>query len=641
MNCSILFASNKLEKHGYIVEFLKKNGHPKTDTVSNGEEVLKYLNDHTPDFAIFDTDTPILDGFHLCKLMKSSLYEHCKEVPVILISDSPRSNLVSQLAISVGAYSILQTPFTLEEILILIQKKLNPNKITKEKAKEFKFKIKMMVAAGNPDTSQMLGNHIKEKGYDVLTASNENETLQLLQTEKPAIIFLDIDLQVSSISTLPKRIKEVVPEIFITILTPHGSEKNAIELIKAGANDYVIKPSDTGMVPEAFNETLKKYNLNLIDGHLYEEELKLHAMIDGIMDGIILVDKNRRINLVNRAGNEMLNFLVLRRTDDGTLIKINDINVKDIYHELFTKKQNSVSYEINIQKENEKHFVLIASSVNQFANENIHIDGDRRKRNRVAKVFEGENIGVVIVLRDVTREYQLRNQIVKSERLFAVSNLVAGAAHELNNPLAGIQLCSELVLNDSSISEKATKYLTRIQKETEQIQDVVKSLLTFTGNYTLSKEQLNVNEIIEEIIKQKTYQFDHTNIKTIILLGDVLPFVYVDKHQIRRVLLNIIENACAAMEGLDHEKCLTIKTEAGNNMVKIEISDTGHGIPKENISKIFEPFFTKRSNKKKKGTGLGLSIASSIIQQHNGRIYLKNTPQDGATFVIELPATQI
>jgi len=129
MNCSILFASNKLEKHGYIVEFLKKNGHPKTDTVSNGEEVLKYLNDHTHDFAIFDTDTPILDGFHLCKLMKSSLYEHCKEVPVILISDSPRSNLVSQLAISVGAYSILQTPFTLEEILILIQKKLNPNKI--------------------------------------------------------------------------------------------------------------------------------------------------------------------------------------------------------------------------------------------------------------------------------------------------------------------------------------------------------------------------------------------------------------------------------------------------------------------------------------------------------------------------------
>lgn len=221
-----------------------------------------------------------------------------------------------------------------------------------------------------------------------------------------------------------------------------------------------------------------------------------------------------------------------------------------------------------------------------------------------------------------------------------MSNLVAGAAHELNNPLAGIQLCTELVLNDPATSEKSLKYLQRIQKETEQIQDVVKSLLTFTGNYTLSKEQININEIIEVIIKQKIYQFDHANIKIIILPGDVLPFVFVDKYQIRRVLLNIIENACAAMEVSAYDKCLTIKTEAQNNVVKTYISDTGPGIPKENLSKIFEPFYTNRANKKKKGTGLGLSIAHSIIKQHNGKIYVQSEVGKGTTFVIELPAME-
>jgi signal transduction histidine kinase len=251
--------------------------------------------------------------------------------------------------------------------------------------------------------------------------------------------------------------------------------------------------------------------------------------------------------------------------------------------------------------------------------------------------FTGENTGFVIVIRDVTREYQLQYQVIKSERLYAVSNLVAGAAHELNNPLAGIQLCTELVFNEPSISEKTRKYLTRIQKETEQIQGVVKSLLTFTGNYTLAKEQINMNEILEEIINQKAYQFDYANIKLIKLLDEKISHAFVDKHQIRRVFLNIIENACASMEESKSEKCLTIQTEGYKEVVKVFISDTGPGIPKEYLSRIFEPFFTTKDYKKNKGTGLGLSIAHSIIHQHNGNIYAKSELGTGATFVIELP----
>ena len=635
MNGTLLFASNRLDKYEHIICFLKQHGFVNIITASNGEDALKHLNTQPPDFVFLDTDLPILDGFQLCKLMKSSLLANCNNVPVILVTDSQKNCMVSLLANCVGAYLSIHPSFALEDLLYLLQNKSEstPTNITVNR-------IKVLIACSDQSFTQMLKKYLLGESYDVIIAVNGQDALHQLENEKLSIMFLYDHLPESDVSEIIRKSKESVPEIFITIIVPQGSERRAIELMKAGANDYIIKPADEKTIPATFADTLIKYHLNLCNHRLDVEDLKLHSLIDGIVDGIVFMDMHGKINTVNKAANAILSQLDMVRDSDGSIMRINTIDIKDIYRELFEKKQLSVSYEITIDGGVEKHFNVIASSVNQFIDENIHIIGDRRKRKRLTRAFIGNNIGIVIVLRDVTREHQLTNQVVQSERLFAVSNLVAGAAHELNNPLAGIQLCTELVLNDPATSEKALKYLQRIQKETEQIQDVVKSLLTFTGNYTLSKEQININEIIEVIIKQKTYQFDHAKIKTIILPGDVLPFVFVDKYQIRRVLLNIIENACAAMEVSAYDKCLTIKTEAQNNVVKTTISDTGPGIPKENLSKIFEPFYTNRANKKKKGTGLGLSIAQSIIKQHNGKIYVQSEVGKGARFVIELPAME-
>lgn len=184
-----------------------------------------------------------------------------------------------------------------------------------------------------------------------------------------------------------------------------------------------------------------------------EIELKLHSMVEGMIDGVILMDMHGKISLMNRAGKEMLKYLEINRADDDSLRNFHKVRVEEIYDELFIKKQRYVSFEIDTKGDNKKHFIVIASPVSGTA---------------------GKKTSVVVVLRDVTREYQLQDQVIKSERLHAVTNLVAGAAHELNNPLAGIQLCTDLVLNDASISEKAKKYLNRIQKEAEQIQSVIK-----------------------------------------------------------------------------------------------------------------------------------------------------------------------
>lgn len=618
MNSKILFATEKLEKYGDIVGYLGKNGFPNVLVAVNGDEVLKLLDVHVPDFAILDANLPILDGFQLCKIMKSPAFKQYENIPVILLSETYKTYMASQLAKSVGAYNILHVPFAMEDLLLLIRTELLPERIPPDTDRSLKYKAKIMIANDDPEVVRKFEHYMGTEGYEVFVEQNGERVIHRLEIERPRILFLDCNMPKLNGLEVIKWIKGNIPETIVVVMADRGSEFMAIELLKAGANDYIMQPFDIKSVSAICEDSFKKYDMNLINKRLDEIVSRLHSMVEGMVDGVILMDTHGKTTLVNRAGSEMLKYLDINRTDDGAMMSLNNISIKEIYHEIFMKKQRYVSFEIHTKGDNEKHFVVIASPLNGVAE---------------------EKTGVILVIRDVTREYQLRDQVIKSERLCAVSNLVAGAAHELNNPLAGIQLCTDLVLNDPSISEKAKKYLNRVQKEAEQIQGVIKSLLTLTGNYTLSKEQVNTNEIIEEIIAQKVNQFDYANIKVIKLLDEKLPLVFVDKHQMRRVFLNIVENACISMAEVKNEKRLTIRTEGHKDTVKIMISDTGPGIHEEYLTKIFEPFFAVKNSKHTKGTGLGLSIARSIVHQHSGRIYAESKLGAGATFVIELPVT--
>lgn len=618
MNTKILFATDKVEKYGNVFGYLEKKGFFGVIIATDGNEVLKHLNDHVPDFAVLDVNLPVLDGFQLCKIMKSAAFKQCETIPVVLLSETYRTYMASQLAKSVGAYGILHAPFATEDLLLLIHNKLLPERVPADKARSLKYKAKVMIVNDDSDVVKKFEQYMSPEGYEVFVEEDAGGVIRTLEIERPRILFLDCNMPKINGPEILKWIKESIPETIVIVMADRGSEFLAIELMKAGANDYIISPFDIKSVSAICEDSFKKYDMNLTIKRLDEIELKLHSMVEGMVDGVILMDTHGKATLVNRAGKVMLKYLDINRTDDGSLMSLNCVSIKEIYHEIFVKEQHYVSFEIHTKGDNEKHFVVVASPVNGVA---------------------GEKTGLILVLRDVTREYQLHDQVIRSERLYAVSNLVAGAAHELNNPLAGIQLCTDLVLNDPSISEKAKKYLNRVQKEAEQIQSVIKSLLTLTGNYTLSKEQVNTNGIIEEIIAQKAKQCDYANIKVVKLLDEKLPLVFVDKHQMRRVFLNIVENACTSMSEVKNEKCLTIQTEGCKDMVKIMISDTGPGIPEEYLAKIFEPFFTAKNIKYAKGTGLGLSIAHSIVHQHNGRIYARSELGAGATFVIELPVT--
>lgn len=238
-----------------------------------------------------------------------------------------------------------------------------------------------------------------------------------------------------------------------------------------------------------------------------------------------------------------------------------------------------------------------------------------------------------IVERDNMLKEDTQKQILHSEKLASLGKLAAGIAHEINNPLTGVLTYSSILLEEL----KETEYkedLEIIVNETLRCRKIVREILNFARETRIEKESVNLNQIINEILTILEKHVAFQNIGITKDFGDNLPTLNLDINQIKSVINNLALNAADAMTEGGHLSIITRFDESAQS-VTIEFTDTGHGIPEENLTKIFDPFFsTKRTGK---GTGLGLSVTYGIIKRHNGTITVKSTIGKGTTFTITLP----
>ncbi len=236
------------------------------------------------------------------------------------------------------------------------------------------------------------------------------------------------------------------------------------------------------------------------------------------------------------------------------------------------------------------------------------------------------------------RDQQLRRQtqekLVRSDRLAMIGQLAAGVAHEINNPLGSILLFSRLCMQQVPQDGRVRENLERIEKETKRCHTIVRSLLDFARQREPQVQAVPVNELMDATLKLFENQFLFHNIEIVKDYRPDLPSIPADQAQLQQVLMNIILNAADAMGGKGR---LTIATRESDDAASVEISitDTGCGIPPENINRIFDPFFTTKGVGH--GTGLGLSVSYGIIQKHNGDLSVSSTPGEGSTFTISLP----
>ena len=266
--------------------------------------------------------------------------------------------------------------------------------------------------------------------------------------------------------------------------------------------------------------------------------------------------------------------------------------------------------------------------------------------------------GIVVVVREFLSRRALiragqdlastRQQLVQHEKLAAVGQLVSGVAHELNNPLQGVLGYAELMLATKPASLEAEE-LRAIRDNANRAAGIVRNLLTFAGRNTTARGWQQINRIVRDAITTREAQLQTTSVDLTLDAADRLPLVYVDHTRLEDVIVNLIQNAEAAIQSRKDGKSLargiperargeikiTTRMETEPDRIYVEVADNGSGLKEEDLPRVFDPFFTTREVGQ--GTGLGLSVCYGIVREHGGQITARNGEAGGAVFTIELP----
>jgi len=352
----------------------------------------------------------------------------------------------------------------------------------------------------------------------------------------------------------------------------------------------------------------------------------LRNLINSAVDCVIAADKTGKVIIFNEAASNVFGFTIPQALDD--------LNIMDIYPE-------DGAYEVMRELRGEGHGgkgKLTDYRVDVFDRAGDIIPISLNAAILYEKGVEAATIGFFHDMREkLEMERDLERtqlQLYQSEKMASLGKLAAGVAHQLNNPLGGITLFTKLILEEYELEEGAVEDLNRILNDAERCRDTVKELLEFSRQTRHLRQPHDLNKALSRTLFLLENQTLFHNIVVEKALSDSLRTVNVDIQQINHVFMNIILNSVQAMNGEGTLKLVT-RMLPGDRGVRIEISDSGPGIPEEIIGRIFEPFFTTKQEGE--GTGLGLSLVYSIVENHGGKVWLENGIKGGVTFKIELP----
>ncbi len=363
---------------------------------------------------------------------------------------------------------------------------------------------------------------------------------------------------------------------------------------------------------------------------LREERDKAQQYLSVARVVIVALNSDGEITLINKKGCEVLGYkeeeIIGNNWFDFCVPEKMREEVKKVFRKLMAGEFKVAEY---------------------YENSILNRDGEERIiawHNTTLRDKAGRIVGTLSSGEDITERKRTEAELLRSEKLASLGQLAAGVAHEVNNPLAGILVYIKLLLKkykqNKLQTEETEKQLEKIGKEMERCSRIIKNLLDFSRQSEAALRPVDINKVVEATFSIIGHHISLENIRTEKKLCSSLPLINIDFDQIQQALMNIMLNATQAMpNGGD----LTIITSAAKGVkiggsskdaVRIDISDTGMGIPKENLDKLFTPFFSTKE--KGKGVGLGLSVVHGIIDRHHGKIELKSNPGAGTTFSIYL-----
>ena len=246
----------------------------------------------------------------------------------------------------------------------------------------------------------------------------------------------------------------------------------------------------------------------------------------------------------------------------------------------------------------------------------------------------GRTTGIIASARDITDQQRLQQQLIQSERLAAMGQMIAGVAHELNNPLTAILGVTEL-MRDQTADETSRRHLDLAHRQARRAAHIVQDLLVFSRPATPRNTLLHLSDLLQHTLQLHEHSLRSNQIHVDLVARPDLPTVLGDSNQLTQVFLNLIVNAEQAIREIREHGTLRIRLGVVGDRVLITFQDDGVGIRRETLPRIFDPFFTTK--RPGRGTGLGLSICMAIIREHNGDISAQPLPDGGSVFTVSLP----
>jgi len=467
-----------------------------------------------------------------------------------------------------------------------------------------------------------LENRLKIRGYKVYTATCGNEAIAIFRDIKPRIVLMDFMLPDTNGLELLKQMKREIPDTEVIIITGHADMELAVKSFQHDAADFVTKPLGRDNLEQALGRAAQKiFVRRRLQEFAENKAMREMAINELVNEDVLVIGADYRIMDINAS---MLSKLGVER----------EAVIGRLCYEITHRRKSPCSGE-------DHPCPMIQCFNTQKPSQTTHVHFDKENREIYYSIscypmFEdGQVTGAIEMSRDITNEIDNQKSLLQQSKLVSIGLLAAGVAHEINNPLTTILTTALLIQEDIDPNNPMHKELGTIASETLRCRKIVTALLDFARQSKPVKKEHNLKELIDEVVLLTRKQAAFKDVLVESRCVSDLVSVQIDRGQLQQALINLI------MNGID-------ATDSGGKVIvvagicpdpkyaEIEIRDTGKGIPKEEMDKLFDPFYTNKKN----GTGLGLAITSGIIAQHGGVITVRSQTGQGSIFTIRLPLHQ-
>jgi PAS domain S-box-containing protein len=484
-----------------------------------------------------------------------------------------------------------------------------------------------------------------------ITASRRNEArfTELFETLQEGIYIVTPEDQILDVNPalvrilgyetktelLSRKVSDIFPDESLRSLVRHEVDRQPVlegrEITLVRKDGSTVTCLNTAAAVRDSAGKILRYQGALMDissrremeRRLYKQQEFARRLVDSFPDLILVLDTQSHYTFVSPRCRDVLGYELddTRDMQFGGRTHPEDLPaLMALYRDIIRGKQSYSSMEVRVR----------------------HKHGDwRRILFNFSPLFdESNNIeGVVLSGRDVTDLKRLEEQLIQAEKLAAMGQMLAGVAHELNNPLTAILGVTELVREREGLDDSMKRQLDLTHRQARRAARIVQNLLEFSRPASPQKKSIDLNSIIERTLQLHEHSLRRNQVAVDFKPRNDLPPVVGDANQLIQVLLNLITNAEQAIREVRESGRVQIRMSTTGGNVIIAVQDDGIGIPAEALPKLFDPFFTTK--RPGGGTGLGLSICLSIVREHGGTIQAESLPGGGSAFKVYLPAREL